>query len=484
MDQRPTPPSSSGTPLRRQLLTAIVGITTVAVVLFAIPLGLAVQRLYRNEAVTTLERDATRVAAVTPDDETRHPRPVRLPAGLGPRLTVGIYRTDGRRLSGAGPARSDPAADAADGRLHQSVEARELTVSAPIPSDEGVSAAVRVSMPYDVITDRTERAWLLMAALALLIVLLSAALARYQAGRLAGPLERLTRAAQALGDGDFTIRAKHSGVREADTAELALEATADRLGVLLDRERSFSADVSHQLRTPLTGLLLGLESALERPGADLTAAIRTAVERGEHLQDIIDDLLNLARDTGPGRERVDVAALLADLKARWHGPLAAAGRPLHVTVQRQLPDVRSLPSAIRQILDVLIDNATTHGRGSVTVEASDIGTGVAIDVGDEGAGIPDGTAIFARRTSAGDGNRHGHGIGLALARSLAEAVGGRLVLRQPAPPVFTLLLPASAQDPVRAGNRVTPRDLRLFAVAAGCGGLCVEGAGCPGRSGT
>lgn len=432
--------------MRRQLLTAIVGITTVAVVLFAIPLGLVVQRLYRNEAVTTLERDATRVAAVAPDDEARHPRQVRLPAGLGPRLTVGIYATaGGRLLSGAGPARSDPAADAADGRLHQAVEDGALTVSAPIPSDEGVTAAVRVSMPYDVITDRTEQAWVLMAALALLIVLLAAALARYQAGRLAGPLERLTRAAQALGDGDFTIRAQRSGVREADSAELALEATARRLGALLERERFFSADVSHQLRTPLTGLLLGLESALERPGADRTAAIRTAVRRGEHLQDIIDDLLNLARDTGPGRERVDVGALLDDLKARWHGPLAAAGRPLHVTVQRPLPEVRSLTSAIRQILDVLVDNAAAHGRGSVTVEAVDIGTGLAIDVGDEGAGVPDGADIFARRTSAGDGNGHGHGIGLALARSLAEAAGGRLVLRRPAPPVFTLLLPASEQ---------------------------------------
>lgn len=439
---------SGGTPLRRQLLTAIAGVTTVAVVLFAIPLAIAVQRLYRNEAITSLERDATRVAAAAPDDEVKHPRPVPLPAGLRSHLTVGIYRTDGQLLAGAGPARSRPAADAADGRLHQALEDGALTVSAPIPSDEGVTASVRVSMPYGAIRERTDRAWLLMAALALLIVLLAATLARYQAGRLAGPLERLTRAAQALGDGDFTIRAQRSGVREADTAELALEATARRLGTLLDRERSFSADVSHQLRTPLTGLLLGLESALERPGADLIAAIRTAVQRGEHLQEIIDDLLSLARDTGPGRETIDVEALFDDVKTRWEGQLAAAGRPLLTTVQRPLPEVRSLPSAIRQILDVLIDNAATHGAGAVTVEAVDIGTGLAIDVGDEGPGVADGVDIFARRQSAardGAGNGHGHGIGLAFARSLAEAADGRLVLRRPAPPVFTLLLPAAEQ---------------------------------------
>jgi signal transduction histidine kinase len=437
-----------GTPLRRQLLTAIAGVTTVAVVMFAIPLGIVVQRLYRNEAITQLERDATRVAAATPDDEAHRPRPVRLPAGLRSRLTVGIYSTTGRLLTGSGPARSDPQADASDGRLHQGNEGNALTVSAPIPSDEGVTATVRVSMPYDAITDRTERTWLLMAALVLLVVLLAAALARYQAGRLARPLERLTRAAQALGDGDFTIRAQRSDVREAAAAELALEATARRLGSLLDRERAFSADVSHQLRTPLTGLLLGLESALERPGADLTAAIRTAVQRGEHLQEIIDDLLSLARDTGPGVETIDVDGLLDDVQERWTGHLAAAGRPLRITVQRSLPEVRSVPSAIKQILDVLIDNAATHGAGRITVEAVDIGTGMAIDVGDEGPGVTEGVDIFARRqTAAGDGDGsgggNGHGIGLAFAQSLAEAAGGRLVLRQPVPPVFTLLLPAA-----------------------------------------
>ncbi|HEV7932819.1 MAG TPA: HAMP domain-containing sensor histidine kinase [Actinomadura sp.] len=455
---------AGGTPLRRQLRTAIAGIAALAVVLFAIPLGLVVQRLYRGEAVTALERDATRVAAVAPDDETLHPRPVKLPQGLHPRLTVGIYAAGGRRITGDGPARSGVAGDAIDGRLHQAIEHGVLAVSAPIPSDEQPMAVVRVSMPDDVVTDRTERAWALMAALALAVVLLGAGLARHQAGRLAGPLERLTRAAQSLGDGDFTIRAQRSGIREAQAAELALEATARRLGSVLDRERSFSADVSHQLRTPLTGLLLGLESALERPGADLSEAVRTAVQRGQHLQDIIDDLLRLARDAGPDRRRLDPGTVLEDLRDRWHGRLAAAGRPLTITVQQPLPEIQSNPSAVQQILDVLVDNAAGHGRGRITVEAGDIGGGLAIDVSDEGPGIIDGEDIFARRGSNGQaqGHGHGHGIGLALARSLAEAEGGRLVLRRPAPPIFTLLLPTTeARDdepgrPVPAASKRRP----------------------------
>jgi signal transduction histidine kinase len=214
-------------------------------------------------------------------------------------------------------------------------------------------------------------------------------------------------------------------------------AAAARAGEVLGRERAFSADVSHQLRTPLTGLLLGLESALGRPDADPRAAIRTAVERGRHLQSIIDDLLRLARDGQGPREVLDVPALLDGLRGHWEGPLAAGGRRLSVTCREPLPEVRSAPSVVLQILEVLVDNAATHGRGGISVEAVDLGTALSIEVGDEGAGIAAGDDVFARRTSNGEG----HGIGLALARSLAEAEGGRLLLRRPAPPVFALLLP-------------------------------------------
>ncbi|GAA2404240.1 HAMP domain-containing sensor histidine kinase [Actinomadura vinacea] len=426
-------------PLRRQLLVTIAGIAAVTIVLFALPLGLVVQRLYHNEAITDLERDATLVAAVTPDDLRNRPRPVRQPAGLRPGETVGIYQAGGRLLAGDGPPASAVAARAMDGRLHEAEEGGDLAVAAPIRSGQGVAMTARVSMPDINVAKRVERAWLAMGGLATLVLLLAVGLARRQAGRLAFPLEQLTRSAQALGEGDFSVRARHSGIREADTAGLALEATGRRLGRILDRERTFSADVSHQLRTPLTGLLLGLEAALERPGADHSAALRTALDRGRRLEGLIDDLLRLARDTGPERGPLDVAGLLADLRENWHGPLAAEGRPLTVEAGEPLPEVAAAAPAVRQILDVLVDNAARHGRGRVTVEASAIGGTLAIDVADEGTGPLDAETIFERRGTGGDG----HGIGLALARSLAEAEGGRLALRGSAPTVFTLLLPGS-----------------------------------------
>jgi signal transduction histidine kinase len=444
--------------LRERVLTSIVGVAALAVLLFAVPLGYALTEGYHNEAVTTLQQDATRVAATISDSFGSDGSTAPLPPDLPRSVTVGVYRADGTRLAHGGPVRSAVAASAVDGHLHDGVENGALAVAAPVPSDGGVTLAVRVAQPYSDLRLRTLRAWALMAGLGALVVGFAAVLARRQAGQIARPLEQLTSSARALGDGDFTIRASRSGIEEADAAGVALEATARRLGNLLERERAFSGDVSHQLRTPLTALLLGLESALsldatdrdaaDRDAADLRAAAERALRRAEHLRDTVDDLLGLARDTHPVGGPLDVAGLLADLRERWHAPFAAKGRRLALPVVPDLPTVTASAAAVRQILDVLLGNALTHGAGTASVAVVDVGSGISIEVGDEGPGLGgDPERAFVRR---GDGS--GHGIGLALARTLAEAEGGRLVVRRAAPsPVFSLLLPLPVTS--RTGSR-------------------------------
>ncbi|HEY0543499.1 MAG TPA: HAMP domain-containing sensor histidine kinase [Actinoallomurus sp.] len=415
----------AGRPLRRRVLVAIVGVAASAVVLFAIPLAVALQRLYLDEAIASLERDATRLSAVVPDSIARDPKPVPLVTRMSQRLSVGVYTLGGRRVTGRGPSYSPVAGHAGDGQVHEAVEHGLLTVSAPVPSDESIVAAIRVATPYDSVSDQAERAWLLMGGLAVLVVGLAAVVARRQAGRLAAPLERLTSDAQALGSGDFSIRARSVGVREADAASRALEVTARRLGDVLDRERAFSAHVSHQLRTPLTGLLLGLEAGLAED--DPHAVIRTALQRGEHLQEIIEDLVRLSRGSVGDRGVLDLPALLDEVRSRTD---------VSVRVPEDLPEVRASLEAVRQILHVLLDNAVTHGRPPIIVSATDLGSGLVIDVTDGGPGVPDGVDVF-------QAPKGGHGIGLPLARSLAEAEGGRLILRRSSPPTFSLLLPSS-----------------------------------------
>jgi signal transduction histidine kinase len=425
-------------PLRGRVLASILAVTVLAVALFAVPLGVALQRLYRSEAVTALQRDAARVAAVVPDGIPGGP--VSLPRKASP-ATIGVYDTAGRRVAGAGPGRSVLAAGGRKTQVRDAIEAGDLAVVVPIPSDQKVVGSVRAAEPYRMVTDRVYRTWAAMALLAVLAIGLATVLARRQAVRLAAPLERLTQVARALGDGDFTVRAERFGVQEADTASQALEDTAIQLGRLLDRERAFSSDVSHQLRTPLTALLVGVESALDRPDADLRRALRDALSRGEHLRTIVDDLVMLVRHPGAADSPVETALLLEDVRARWETPLAARGRNLVLAIPPRLPLCLASDAAVRQILDVLIGNALWHGDGTVTIEAGEAGDSVAIEVSDEGPGFAaDPEDLFAGSAERADG----HGRGLPLARSLAVAVGGNLLAHRAAPrSVFRLVLPGA-----------------------------------------
>jgi len=428
--------------LRRRVQTSIVGVTALAVLLFAVPAAIAVRNMYRGEAITGLQRDATRVAAVVPDDITATTGTVRLPTGLPADRTVGVYTDAGLLIREHGPARSAVAASAADGQVHADGEGADLAVAVPVPADNGVAATVRVSIPADLVTDRTLLAWAVMVLLGVCVVGIAALLARRQARQIAVPLEKLTTSARALGDGDFTIQPQRSRVAEADSLAEALGSTARRLGTLIDRERAFSTHVSHQLRTPLTALLLGLESALSRPNADLRQATRTALRRGEQLQATIEELLRLARDTKRHGDPLDVPAVLDAIRDDWQGAFAERDRDLSVTYATDLPTVHASATAVRHALDVLISNALVHGAGHTTMDADAFADGLLIEVSDEGGGLTDAAAdaAFAPRTSRTDT----HGIGLALARSLAEAEGGRLLLRRASPrPIFSLLLPAA-----------------------------------------
>jgi len=450
-------------PLRRRIARSALGITGLALLLFALPLAVAVQQLYRGQQLARLQQDATRMVALVPDNPITAGSRLAVPGDVSDQSLIGIYTPAGDRVGGAGPLRSRTAAAARDAGVHRGDEAGQLAVAVPVSSDRATVAVIRAAVPADSLWRWVAGSWAAMAALAAAVLAVAAVLSRRQGRRIAQPLERLTEAARALGEGDFTVTAVRSGITEADQASAALAATATRLGRLLERERAFSADASHQLRTPLTGLILGLESALQRPGADLHAATRDAVARGVQLQRTIEDLLRLARDTPPSPRGIDLLTELETAELSWGPTYADAGRTLLLNVPQILSPVRGSCGAVRQILGVLLDNALRHGSGTVSVTAVDMDDAIAVDIGDQGPGLTgDPETVFVRRARGTDS----HGIGLPLARSLAEADGGRLFVHRACPaPIFTLLLPAAdsaqatttaapaANDPSRNGNR-------------------------------
>ncbi len=432
--------------MRGRALRSIVLVATLAVVAFGLPLALAMQRLYANQALLRLEREAARAVVEVPASFAATTDPVELPEPE-PGTTLGLYGVDGSRILGDGPRRADgPTRAALAGSLNDGRAEGELVVAAPVASEEEVVAVVRAATPASEVQRRVAVAWAAMAALGGIIVAAAAIGARLLATRLATPVIQLAESTTRLGEGDFAVRAEHSGIAELDRAADALEATALRLGRLMERERSFSADASHQLRTPLTALRLQLELALLLQGTDRDTALPRALSEIDRLESTIDGLLSLARDTAP-RAPLDVEALLATVERSWHARLAGQSRRLFVT---DASDGRRPPvsgEAVAQVVDVLVANAHDHGRGTVEVVVRAAGAGLAIDVNDEGEGVAAGAQaqIFERRSGASDSR----GIGLALARSLAEAEGAKLHLLNASPPCFTLHLPPAPDGPDR-----------------------------------
>ena len=433
-------------PVRRAVGSAIMLVAVLAVTLFAVPLALAAARLYQDEALGRLSAEASRAAGYLSGDTlpgaAEPDRPVALPSPRRPETLLAVYDTTGRRLAGTGPEHSALAATvAADRDEEQERSGGQLAVAVPVRTGDR-DVVVRAAGPYGQVLRRTWATVGLMAALAVVVRAAAGVLARRRAARIAAPLEELTRAAHALGAGDFAIGRPATGVYEAVEAGRALQATAGRLGELLHRAGTAGRDASHQVRTPLTALRLGLERTLLDPSADREAAIRTALERAERVESTVHELLTRARDPVAPVEPTDLTAVVESARAgRWAELARARNRDVLVRAEQGLPAASATPAVLHQVLDVLVTNALEHGAGTVTVTVREAGDGLAVDVADEGAGFDPTELAHAFRP----GNTHarGTGIGLGLARGLTESIGGRLAVADSGPgPVLTMLLRA------------------------------------------
>ncbi len=424
--------------MKRRILASTLGVTVVALLVLGVPLGLAVKNLYVGQEVLRLEREASETRASSVNAASvGSGDPIELNNDGSTRFAA--YDANGRRIAGSGPARADAAVTRAlRGDVTDARSSGRIVVAIPVTGNEQVVAALRASRPMSVVADRTHRTWLAIALIALGALLVAALLARWQARRLTRPVAELADAAERLGAGDFAIHPRRSGIEELDQLAESLENTALRLGEASTRERSFSSDVSHQLRTPIAGLRVRVESALSSDDSELRAAMEETLVPIDHLAATVEDLLALARDTHADRSPVDVPRVVRELEDVWHGTFAAVGRPLRLDVAPDVGSPRVAEPAVREVLEVLLDNALRHGAGVVTLRAGSAPGAVTIEVADEGTQRLDPARIFERRVGQGSG------IGLALARTLTEAEGGRLLLDPPGPsPNFRLVLPVT-----------------------------------------
>jgi signal transduction histidine kinase len=284
----------------------------------------------------------------------------------------------------------------------------------------------------------------IIAALSVLAVLSGVLVASLQARRFAEPMTQLVERAERLGVGESRFQPLVTGIGEVDRVAEVLARSAHQMTRSLASERDFASDASHQLRTPLTALLMRLEEIAVTD--DLTVAQEEAgiaIAQVERLTNVVDELLLRSRrghDAPPPSVSLD--SVIAALQREWQPAFEQARRSVRVHGQRGLL-VHVTPLALSQVLSTLLENSLAHGRGTVDVQARRSGPSVVVEVSDQGEGVPGVIAphIFERSVSTAQST----GLGLALARDLAEANGGRLELIQARPAIFALFL--SEADP-------------------------------------
>lgn len=305
-----------------------------------------------------------------------------------------------------------------------------IATAVPIFDEDGtVLGAVRITQDAQVVDDTLRRTTLGLLAIGGAGLIAGLLLAFGLAGSLSRPLTRLARAARGLGSGDLSSRAGDvGGASEIEQLGRSFDEMADRLERTVRAQREFVANASHQLRTPLTGMKLRLESAIDAAENETMRRQLEAAEREvDRLSGIVNQLLEVSREIEEGTPaHVDLDDAVARAITRWTDRANQMDSTLRV--HGESGSARADPSDLDQILDNLLDNAISYAPGEITIESGSQNGQEFVAVRDQGPGIPEGEiALVTERFYRGRGAPSGgSGLGLAIARDLAEKWGGSL----------------------------------------------------------
>ncbi|WP_128375840.1 ATP-binding protein [Streptomyces cavernae] len=412
--------------MRRRLIQSTLAVVLVVIAVFGISLVIVETRTISNSAQERVESEALRLAGIV---DSRLLEDERISADIL-RDQVADSRYARIEIPGQRPIEigDRPSGD---------------VIRFEADGEEGETVLVEESRSS--VTREVGRTLLIIAAVALLAVIAAVLLAVRQANRLASPLTDLAETAERLGSGDPRPRHRRYGVPELDRVADVLDGSAERIARMLTAERRLAADASHQLRTPLTALSMRLEEITVTDDPETVKEEATiALAQVERLTDVVERLLTNSRDPRTGSAvSFDLDEVIKQQLAEWRPAYRSAGRAIVSSGKRHLQAVGT-PGAVAQVLAALIENSLMHGGGTVALRTRVTGNQAVIEVTDEGTGVPAelGARIFERAISG----RNSTGIGLAVARDLAEADGGRLEMLQAKPPVFGLFL---SRTPIR-----------------------------------
>lgn len=446
--------------LRAQILLLATGLTALVLVLFAVPLVIALRQsasdrvVRENEYVAQGVADYLSTGAHTDDGiakyvERVHARSdaaitVFLPSGhvVGAAIPEGVPspRVDGDR----GRAERDPdelgtvspssVRRVGDGWV---IDIRSSSASGP--------ALVRAQVDDRAIEHEVHERWAVIAGGAVVLLILSGVGAEVLSRRLTRPLVATAHAARELGAGRLDARAPVRGAPEIVEVSGALNSLAGRIEDLLASERETVADLSHRMRTPMTAIRLDVEALPDSARAQELARHVAILERT--LTGVITHA-RLPQDQRDQR-RCDAYVVVADRVAFWTPLAEDQGRLVTVVDDGADVDVACTTEELSEALDALIENVIAHTPEDSPLHVAVTRTldGCRIDVTDHGPGIPLGA------TRRGRSDRGSSGLGLDIARNCAESTGGRLELFSDADGSHTVRLVLLGADRRIRGDR-------------------------------
>ena len=437
--------------MSRRLLASYVVLAIVVLALLEIPLGVSYARNERRDLTADVERDAVAIASLSEDALERGTTVSPALADLARRYqhdTGGRVIVVDRRGRAVIDSAATPGADfssrpeirsALDGTVGTGVRHSQtlgidlLYVAVPVASSGVVHGAARITYPTSKVDERIQRYWLILAAIAAVVLAVAVALGSGFARWIVRPLDRVDAAAEEVAGGNLQIRLPLDGPPELRRLAGSFNEMVVKLGGLLRSQEQFVADASHQLRTPLTALRLRLENLARTEERERRDEIEPALDEVERLGALVDGLLTLARADRAASSpvRLDVAAAIDERVEAWAALADEQGVKLTAEMDGR-PLARVTPGRIEQVLDNLLANAleVAPAGSAVEIAAKRPGGWVEISVRDRGPGMTDEQIrrAFDRfwRASADEG---GFGLGLPIVQRLVHADGGEIELR-------------------------------------------------------
>jgi signal transduction histidine kinase len=370
---------------------------------------------------------------------------------------AGVRITDRGRRARLSRALSGMTADALD--YPYNVHAKPLFLAEPVVQWPTVLGGVVTISPTKALRAHVAKRVAILVAIGVGVlaaaVLLVIPLTRW----ILRPVKMLGATALAVATGDYDVRAPtDTGPPEMRRLAHVFNAMADRLVTVLGAQRGFVADVSHQLRNPLTALRLrveGLELYVSNNSAEGRAAVGKATDEVERVCGILDGILRIARDQGHEvpAQRVDARSVAENRVDAWR--TVAEQRDVEVSAEGVPAAASCAPEILDQVLDVLLDNAVqlSPPGGRVRVRTTTRDGAVEVHVIDQGPGMTAQDKARATdrfwRGSVSD-EKEGSGLGLSIAVTLLAAVGGSLTFRDASPHGVNAVIRLSAwREPTR-----------------------------------